>query len=208
MKIKICGLSRPEDISVINEVLPDYAGFIINYPRSPRSVSPLRVRELTCRLDRRIQAVGVFVDSPPQLPVRMLREGVLAAVQLHGQESPDYIRSLKEQTGCPVIKAFPVKKAGDLKPALESPADYILLDHALGENGIVLDWELLAGINRPWFLAGGLGSDNLSEALEHLAPFAVDVNSSLETAGRKDPDKIRKMMAVFKDSIKNRFPSA
>jgi len=190
-KIKICGLFRPEDIDTVNEILPDYAGFIINYPKSRRSLNPVQVRELTCRLDRRIQAVGVFVNSPVGLPVRMLREGVIALAQLHGTEDEDYIRTLQEKTGCTVIKAFPVSGREDVEKALRSSADYILLDHRLGKNGEVLDWDLLTGIDRPWFLAGGLGPENAAEAVRRLHPWAVDLNSALETDGRKDPRKMK-----------------
>ena len=192
IRIKICGLTRQEDVEVVNEILPNYAGFIVNYPKSIRSLNPLQVKELCCHLDKKVQAVGVFVNSPIELPIRMLREGTIALAQLHGQEDDAYIRQLIEKTKSPVIKAFSVPRKEDLEMVMRCPASYVLLDHPLGKNGEVVDWSLLRKVGRPFFLAGGLGEENVAEAIKALSPFAVDLNSRLETAGKKDPEKMRR----------------
>lgn len=198
-RIKICGLSRLEDVEAVNELLPNYAGFIVNYPKSIRSVNPLTAKELACHLDRRIRAVGVFVNAPIELPRRMLREGTIALAQLHGEEDEAYITSLIEGTGCPVIKAFSLKGEEDIRRVMECPASYVLLDHPLGRNGEVPDWELFRRVRRPYFLAGGLGEENVAEAIRSLHPFAVDMNSRLETEGRKDAGKMRRAVAAVRE---------
>ena len=198
-KIKICGLKRRQDIELVNEVLPDYAGFIINYPKSHRSLSPLEVKELICCLDRKVQAVGVFVDSPIELPIRMLREGTITLAQLHGSEDESYIKEVKDRTGSAVIKAFPIRSRKDLEDARKSSADYILLDHGLGENGKVIDWPLFANMGRDFFLAGGLNADNAVLAIRAAAPFALDFNSGLETGQFKDGDKVRRAVKAVRE---------
>lgn len=198
-RIKICGLRTFADIDLMNELLPEYCGFIINYPKSIRSLSPLMVRELTCRLDRAVMPVGVFVNSPIELPVRMLREGTIGAAQLHGQEDEEYIRQLQKSTGRPVIKAFHLRSPKDVLAAEACAADYILLDHGLGENGRTLDWGELPQLSRPWFLAGGLTPDNALQAAREAKPFAVDFNSGLETCGFKDPEKTRQAVSAIRN---------
>ena len=199
-RIKICGLSRLEDVEVVNEILPEYAGFIINYPKSIRSLNPLQVKELCCHLDKKVRAVGVFVDSPIELPLRMLREGTIDLAQLHGREDDAYIRKLMEKAKRPVIKAFSVSKEEDIDRVMSCPASYVLLDHPLGKNGEVVDWSLLKKVNRPYFLAGGLGEANVQEAIRALHPFAVDMNSRLETEGKKDPEKMRQAVKLAREA--------
>lgn len=105
-KIKICGLRRDEDIGIVNDYMPDYAGFIIDFPASFRSLPHEEVKNLTSKLDKRILPVGVFVDSPMEIVIELLKENVIGAAQLHGSESPEYIMKVQEATGKPVIKSF------------------------------------------------------------------------------------------------------
>lgn len=198
VKIKLCGLKTPEDIAVVNEVRPDFCGFIVEYPRSFRSISRDELRRLTEKLRPEIVPVGVFVNAPVDLMTMLLEEGTIGAVQLHGQEDEACIRKLKDQTGRPVIKAFSIKTREDVLRALESPADYILLDQGEGGTGRPFDWSLVPEISRPFFLAGGLGPENLEEAVARLHPWAVDLSSSLETDRKKDPEKIRRVMEVLR----------
>jgi phosphoribosylanthranilate isomerase len=199
-KIKICGLKRPEDIRAVNAAKPDYCGFIIEVPKSSRNVSADRVRNLAEHLDSDICPVGVFVNAPLELPIRLLQEGVISIAQLHGQEDDDYIREVKNQTQKPVIKAFSVRTAQDIEYALKSPADYILLDQGSGGTGKSFDWSLIPDIERPFFLAGGLKADNLEEAVKKIHPYAVDLSSSLETDGVKDPEKIKEAVNIIRRS--------
>jgi phosphoribosylanthranilate isomerase len=197
-KIKICGLRRMEDIRAVNEAKPDFAGFILEFPKSFRSITKETLRTLVQELDPAILPVGVFVNAPIDLPEALLKEGTIAMAQLHGSESEAYIRELKERTGAPVVKAFSVKSAEDIERALICPADYILLDQGGGGTGKVFDWNLVPRISRPWFLAGGLGRENLREAAAQLHPWAVDLSSSLETDRYKDPAKIREAVELIR----------
>ena len=189
-KIKICGLRRREDILAVNEAKPDYCGFIIEFPKSFRSVTADEVRDLVKDLIQEIQPVGVFIDAPMELVRSLLDDGTLALAQLHGQEDESYIRELKTYTDKLIIKAFSIKTEADIKKAVRSEADYILLDQGAGGTGETFDWSLVPAIKRPWFLAGGLGCENLESAIHLLHPWAVDLSSSVETDGHKDPDKI------------------
>lgn len=191
-RIKICGLKRPEDIESVNLAKPDFCGFIVEFPRSSRCVSRELLAELTAQLDPEIIPVGVFVNAPVELPAELAESGVIRAIQLHGQEDKEYIQRLRKLIGSdiPVIQAFSVQTAEDLQRAAESSADYVLLDQGSGGTGKTFDWSLAEGFTRPFLLAGGLGTDNLAEAIERLSPWAVDLSSSLEIDGLKDRDKI------------------
>ena len=197
-KLKICGLTCEGDIAAVNEVKPDFAGFIIEVPSSRRNLSAEQVRVLVKGLDKEILPVGVFVNAAPELPISLLRDGTLWAAQLHGQEDEDYIEKIQNMTGKPVIKAFSIKTPEDVQRALRSPADYILLDQGTGGTGEPFDWSLVPPVRRPFFLAGGIGFENLREAISTLHPWAVDLSSSLETNGKKDPVKIRQIVRMLK----------
>ena len=197
-KLKICGLTCEEDIAAVNEVKPDFAGFIIEVPSSRRNLTDEQVKVLVKGLDKEILPVGVFVDARPELPISLLRDGTLWAAQLHGNEDEEYIEKIQNMTGKPVIKAFSIKTPEDVQRALRSPADYILLDQGTGGTGEPFDWSLVPPVRRPFFLAGGIGSENLREAIATLRPWAVDLSSSLETNGKKDPVKIRQIARMLK----------
>ena len=197
-KIKICGLRRREDILAVNEARPDYCGFIIEFPKSFRSVTADKVRELVKDLSPEIKGVGVFVNAPVEFVSGLLNDGTLALAQLHGQEDEAYIRELKKLTDKPIIKAFSVKTSEDIEKALQSPADYILLDQGSGGTGMTFDWSLIPKIERPFFLAGGIGSENLEQAIREIRPYAVDLSSSVETDKWKDPEKIRNVADIVR----------
>ena len=196
--IKICGLRRREDILAVNEAKPDYCGFIIEFPSSFRSVTADEVRELVKELDPEIRPVGVFVNAPMELVRTLLDDGTLALAQLHGQEDESYIRELKTYTDRPIIKAFSIKTTEDIEKALQSPANYILLDQGGGGTGKTFDWSLIPEIRRPFFLAGGIGAANLEQAIREIRPYAVDLSSSVETEKWKDPAKIRQVVDIVR----------
>ena len=197
-RIKICGLQRPEDIEAVNEARPDYCGFIVEFPRSRRSIDWQTLRELVQGLREEIVPVGVFVDAPKELVANLLEEGTIQMAQLHGQESQEYIRELKKMTEKPLIQAFSIKSKEDVERAQESRADYILLDQGSGGTGKAFDWALVGEIGRPYFLAGGLGVENLREAIGMLHPWAVDLSSSLEIDGSKDAGRIRQAVEIVR----------
>jgi len=133
----------------------------------------------------------------------LLDDGTLAMAQLHGQENESYIAELKAHTDKPVIKAFSIKKADDMENALQSPADYILLDQGSGGTGKTFDWSLIPKIERPFFLAGGIGEENLEQAIRDIHPFAVDLSSSVETEKWKDSEKIRRVVDIVRKAVQD-----
>lgn len=195
-KIKLCGLSRLCDIEAANGLKPDYIGFVFA-PKSKRYVTYEKAAELKSRLSPEIQAVGVFVNEPPQDVAKPLQNGIIDIVQLHGDEDEDYITQLRLLTDKPIIKAFRIETANDIKTAKQSTADYILLDSGAG-TGTVFDWKLIQNVKRPYFLAGGLDARNVADAVKALHPFAVDVSSGIETNGVKDKTK----MAAFAAAVR------
>ena len=187
-KIKLCGLSRPCDIGAANELKPDYIGFVFA-PKSKRYVTPEKAMELKQMLLPEIQSVGVFVNEKPETVVKLLQDGTIDIAQLHGAEDEEYIIQLRQLTDKPIIKAFRIETASDIEKALQSTADYLLLDSGAG-TGTVFDWKLIQNIKRPYFLAGGLDADNAAEAVNTLRPYALDVSSGIETSGLKDKSKM------------------
>ncbi|MEE0675575.1 MAG: phosphoribosylanthranilate isomerase [Ruminococcus sp.] len=200
-KIKLCGLSRTQDIEAANKLKPDYIGFVFA-AKSKRRVSPLKATELKSRLDPEIKAVGVFLDDDLDAVAAMMNLGIVDLVQLHGSEDEEYIKKLRTITDKPVIKAFIINSAEDVKRAEASTADYILLDGGKGE-GKAFDWSLLKNIKRPYFLAGGLNPGNAADAVRTLAPFSVDVSTGIETDGKKDEEKMTAFVNAVREGEEN-----
>ncbi len=190
IKIKLCGLTRPSDIETANLLHPDYVGFVFA-KKSRRYVSPERVKTLKELLHPDILAVGVFVDEEAETVAAWLSSGIIDMAQLHGREDEAYIKRLRELTERPIIKAFSVKETHDIEKANDCSADFVLLDAGDGGTGMAFDRELLAGMSRPYFLAGGLDADTVGEALRRWRPYAVDVSSGIETDGVKDAEKMQ-----------------
>ena len=188
--IKICGLKRLEDVEYVNEVLPEYAGFVF-WDKSKRNVDFDFALELRRAMDRRIASVGVFVDRPVEDILELAERKIISLVQLHGHEDSAIIKQLRDKLPGEVriIKAFEINSEEDIKKANESIADMVLIDSGKG-SGKVFDWELLKLINRPYFLAGGLSAENVRQAIDQYRPYAVDVSSKVETDGCKDKQKI------------------
>ncbi len=221
-RIKLCGLTRIQDIEIANKLKPEYIGFIF-WDRSSRNVSAIQAARLKGKLDPEIKAVGVFVNAPAEQVISYYNVGIIDIAQLHGNENEEYIKKLHD-AGLTVIKAFKMKKTGEninlagnanietpekptgnaitetygkstddvITEAVKSSADYIMFDPGKGE-GATFNWQLIKGIKREFFLAGGLIPENIEKAVETVQPFAVDVSSGIETNGHKDPDK----MAAF-----------
>lgn len=195
MKIKLCGLTRPCDIEAVNELQPDYIGFVFA-KKSRRYVSPEKAEELKAMLAPGIQAVGVFVNEEPAQIAALLEAGTIDVAQLHGQESETEIRRLRELTDHPLIQAFRIDTEQDVERANASTADYVLLDSGAGGTGTVFDWDLLQAIRRPYFLAGGLDTENLGTVKAKLNPYGVDVSSGIEIGGYKDKEKMTAFVAA------------
>ena len=192
-KVKICGLSRMEDIEAVNCVLPDFIGFV--FAPSRRKVDMETAAKLKEKLDPRIQAVGVFVNENISTVTKICQSKIIDLVQLHGDEDDPYIKRFRENCGCPVIKAFGV---GNSLPTWPIEPHYLLFDtlsKQRGGGGRAFDWNVLREYRgMPFFLAGGLSIENVVDAIQLLAPFCVDVSSGVETDGIKDAAKIEKFV--------------
>lgn len=186
--IKLCGLTRPEDIRAVNALRPDFIGFVFAQ-KSRRFVTPERAAALKSLLDPDIRAVGVFVDEKPEIVAQLLRDGVIDLAQLHGHEDEAYLTRLRALTDRPLIQAFRIRSRSDVERALRSTADHLLLDAGAG-TGTTFDWDLLRGFPRPCLLAGGLHPGNVEAAVRRVRPWGVDVSSGIETDGHKDAEKM------------------
>lgn len=191
-KIKLCGLKRECDIAWANEFQLDYAGFV--FAGTKRRITDETAQQLRNQLSETIPAVGVFVNEPIAHITALVQNGTIQLVQLHGQEDDSYIQQLRQYVQVPVIQAFSICTIEDAEKAQQSPADYILLDQGAGGTGQPFDWSVLQSMTRPYFLAGGLTTSNVGQALSYH-PYAVDVSSGIETNGVKDKEKIKTFMA-------------
>lgn len=195
MKIKICGLFQNVDIDYVNEVLPDYIGFV--FAKSKRQVSYDQAKIMSCKLDKRIKAVGVFVDASIDEIVKLVNNQIIDIVQLHGDEGIDYIEQLKAKINVPIIKAIKMTPETDLGKNI-FPVDYYLLDSAISGSGKTFDWSLIKNLDKPFFLAGGIDSGNLDDAIK-IDAYAIDVSSGVETNGVKDSNKIKEIVRRIKN---------
>ena len=222
--IKICGMRRKEDIEAANRCRPDYIGFILTAGYR-RSVSPEEAEGLAQMLAPGILKVGVFVNEAVESVAAV--SGFLDMIQLHGKEDNDYIRELREAAGKPIIQAVRIECTEDLEKAKRSEADILLLDNGTG-TGQSFDWSLIGKTGepargaeytlekegsqvhgaeatamdpgRPWILAGGLGPDNIEEAVRRFRPYAVDLSSGAEKDGWKDPVKMEKCVRAVRNA--------
>lgn len=216
-RIKFCGMFRDEDIEAVFRTRPDLCGFVVDFPRSHRSVTIERLAELCRLLDGletsagrrecdRISRVGVFVDKHVSEVARAAQVARLDAVQLHGNEDDDYVADLRKllsrlrppREGSPaprIIQAFRVRDSRDVRRASLSSADLVLLDSGQG-SGKAFDWTLTRSIGRPFLLAGGLDPDNVASAVRAVRPWGVDMSSGIETSRLKDE---RKMLAAVSE---------
>lgn len=197
VKIKICGIRRLEDIEIVNRYQPDYIGFV--FAESKRQVTHNLARTLKENLDPNITAVGVFVDAPADEILKLYGDEIIDMVQLHGSESEEFILNLKEKTNheLKVIKAIEMYDGIDITEYDDSKADYLLFDSGKG-SGKTFDWNLIRkDLKKEFFIAGGLTSQNIKDAINEFNPYAVDLSSSLEVNGFKDENKIREIMEVI-----------
>ncbi|SDB58194.1 phosphoribosylanthranilate isomerase [Butyrivibrio sp. INlla16] len=204
IKTKFCGLTRPEDIQIVNRLKPDYIGFVF-FKKSKRNVEPEEAKKLKEKLDSNIKAVGVFVDEKPEFIAGLANENIIDIIQLHGNEDEKYIGQLRKLTAAKIIKAFQIKNynctkngtADFLKEVEASSADIVLIDSGQG-TGTAFNWEILKKITRPYFLAGGINTANIEEAVTDIKPYAIDVSSGIETDGVKDEEKMSFILSINK----------
>ena len=199
-KVKICGLYRDDDIDYVNEVLPDYIGFVIYYPKSHRSIDLFEAKRLKEKLDSKIKAIGVFVNQHIELVRTAYRQGIIDIVQLQGDENEEYIRTLKDKLGITIIKSFSIKTELDIELANKSNADIVLLytEPKEGEEYYKFILDKIKDIKKDYILAGGLNADNVGSIVKKIHPYCVDVSSGVETNKKKDLEKIRNFVKAVR----------
>ena len=208
IRVKICGLSRPEDVAAAARAGAVYGGFVF-FPKSPRNVSVEVARALAVEAPVGLAKVALLVDPDDALVDAVTGAVPLDMLQLHGKESPERVREIRSRTGLPVMKAVGVAGPEDLAAidVYSQVADQLLIDAKApkgadlpGGNGLSFDWRLLAGRKywtRPWMLAGGLTPANVAEAVRLTGARQVDVSSGVESApGVKDAGLIAAFVAA------------
>jgi phosphoribosylanthranilate isomerase len=206
LKIKVCGMRDPENISGVVAVAPDYLGFIF-YPKSKRFVGFEPSAKVLTAIPDSVRKVGVFVDEIPEKVLEICRNWKLDVAQLHGNESLEYCRQIKD-SGITVFKAFSVDESFDFATlkAYSGVCDYFLLDtkgQLPGGTGQKFNWQLLENYQGlvPFFLSGGIGPSDLEAVREFHHPqlFGIDINSGFEISpALKDVEKVRSFISGFR----------
>ena len=193
-KVKICGLSTASAVETACQAGADYIGFV--FAKSRRRVGLEQAQKLSALVPPAVRKVGVFVSPSLAELQETISVANLDLVQIHG----DFNEELLTETGRPVIRAYQVK--GALKDVSQQ-ADYLLFDAPLAGSGQTFDWQVFdkSQIHQPFFIAGGLNAGNVQEAIQHFAPYAVDVSSGVETDGQKDLEKITEFIERVKYGI-------
>lgn len=208
VKLKICGIKSWADARRACEAGADFLGFNF-YAASPRYIDPSRARQIVKRLPGHVSAVGVFVNESEENLVKTVRMVGLKCVQLHGDETPEFIGRLRRVLRpVKVIRAIRVAKTprvGEMRRFAGASA--ILLDgfdrRRRGGTGKAFDWSMIprGKMRTRIFLAGGITPENVADAIRVARPYAIDVCSGVESApGKKDPVKIRALMRAIKVS--------
>ena len=203
-RIKVCGITGLEDARAAVAAGADALGFIF-VEQSPRNSDPEQVREIVRQLPPFVDAVGVFVDADTIRVEEIAQFCRLDLVQLHGSEPPDYCRHLS----IGVVKALrvgPDFSSGQFSPYAESVRAFLLDTYhpeMAGGTGKTFDWDLARELasSRPIILAGGLKPENIAMAIEKVRPYAVDVNSGVESSpGRKDTEKLERFVRLVRET--------
>jgi phosphoribosylanthranilate isomerase len=207
MRIKICGITQPDQGCAIAQLGATMLGFIC-VPSSPRYVPSEKIRRILNKLPKSIQTIGVFANTSVEQIYQIVLETGLTGVQLHGQESPDFCDRLRQMLPqIELIKALRIQSSTTLLQTQDyfNSIDALLLDayhpQHLGGTGQTLDWQSLQQFSPPcsWFLAGGLTPNNIQEALQQLTPDGIDLSSGVERSpGDKDLAKVRQLFETLK----------
>lgn len=205
IKIKLCGMMRKEDIEAVNDIMPDYIGFI--FANTRRKISYDKALAFKNMLNESIKAVGVFVDEEVSGVAKLVNDDIIDIVQLHGNEDNAYIAKLKSLCNkkSRIIKAARVRRAEDIIMVHDINADYLLLDayskSLPGGTGESFNWDMINSAydsipeykRKPYFLAGGINIGNIDEAVS-INPYGVDISSGIETEGMKDKTKMTEIV--------------
>ena len=199
MRVKICGITNLPDALAAVDAGADALGFMI-YEQSPRAISIDSAAAITRELPPFVTKVGVFVDPAIELVKAALAKSQLNAIQLHGNETPEFCADLRAS----VIKAFRIEGPESLEPMRRYQTSAWLLDSFVpgkpGGTGSKFNWDLAVRAKawgRPILLAGGLTPENVASAVKQVQPYGVDVSSGVESApGKKDRAKMRDFIAA------------
>ena len=200
MKIKICGITNIKDAEYSYQLGADALGFIF-YKKSKRYIEPQIAQEIIAQLPPFLTKVGVFVNEDPQVVNQLGKELKLNLIQLHGDESKDYINKIDY----PVIKAFRVDDNFNFVQLENYENCYFLLDaynqKEYGGTGEQFDWTRIPGsIKTKIILAGGVSEENIELIYRTIKPYAIDLSSSVEIQpGIKDHTKLEKLFKKFND---------
>jgi phosphoribosylanthranilate isomerase len=208
-KLKVCGMRNKENIQSLLEVQPDYMGFIF-YEKSPRFVAEELDADLLNSFPRTVKKVGVFVNAHPDFIFKNVKKYGLDMVQLHGDETPEVCRSLRNR-GISIIKAFSIDKVFNFSRLnnYKSFCDYFLFDtkgESYGGTGQTFNWEILKHYDneKPFFLSGGISpvhTETISE-LKNMNLHAVDINSLFEKEpGLKDIEKVKAFAGQLRQAL-------
>ncbi|HEY9601145.1 MAG TPA: phosphoribosylanthranilate isomerase [Allocoleopsis sp.] len=202
MRIKICGITKPEQGQAIAQLGATALGFIC-VQASPRYVTPGQIRAVIEQLLVPVDCVGVFAEATVEEISWVVAQTGFNVVQLHGSESPEFCQLLRQTLPeVKILKALRVKTSEclDRTAIYTSYVDALLLDayhpHLLGGTGKTLEWKTLQQFcpSCPWLLAGGLTPDNVVDALSLLQPSGIDLSSGVERSpGDKDLDKVARL---------------
>ena len=201
-RVKVCGITRPQDAELAVELGAWALGFIL-WPGSKRAADPAVAAGIAAAMRRRVLLVGVFVNATLEEVAGHAEALQLSHVQLHGDEGPSYCAEVGRRTGCKVIKAVRITDASSFQDLERFHTDLHLLDTAArglrGGTGETWDWGLARRRPRkvPAILSGGLTPENVAEGIAALDPYAVDVASGVEAApGVKDPARLAAFLSA------------
>lgn len=216
MKVKICGITTMDEIKDINILKPEYIGFV--FTKSKRLISIGRANELTCDLNKDISVVGVFKDNSLEEIENVIREVKLDVIQLHGSEDDEFIKALGVIINekylnlnifkIEIWKGISIKNEEDIKKTINLNADNFILDGVNPGSGESFNWNLISGINKKmnFFLAGGVGLNNIDQIIKNIKPYGVDVSSGVESLdsygkSKKDYYKMKSLIEKVRKTI-------
>ena len=203
--IKICGITSEKDLKAARKLGANFVGFVL-VEKSKRFIDLKKLESLSMMVSKPLKSVALLVDPSDNFLEKLISSSRVDYIQLHGEESPERVDEIARITNIPLIKAIGVEKKSDLLNIrnYESSVDYILLDskakengHLKGGRGISFNWNIIRGFNfkKPWFLAGGLNTNNVIDAVKITGAKMLDVSTGVETKpGEKSFDKMREFI--------------
>lgn len=200
LKIKICGIKNENEAKIINECMPDIAGFV--FASGKRQIDINKAKILKKIINPEIETAGIFVEQNEDEILEIYNEKIIDIIQLHGDYDERTIKNLKEKTNAKIIKVIRVKE--DFYK-IETLADFILFDayskDKYGGLNKTFDWNIKIISNVPYFVAGGINESNVVEMAEKLAPYGVDISSGVEVDGFKTKEKVFNIIKIIKEEL-------